>query len=132
MIAVGRPEAGEVAEHDLITRVVGPAETAEVAAEIAALIEPDARAVVFLGLGAVLRVVAAFEHYAPYVPVGSYVVVENTVVNGRPVASAFGMGPWEAVNTILERHREFMSDPRFERYTVTFNKGGFLKRTAPS
>ncbi len=60
--------------------------------------------------------------------VGSYVVVENTVVHGRPVASNFGLGPWEAVNGILERHREFVSDPRWERYTVTFNKGGYLKR----
>ena len=89
-------------------------------------------AVVFLGLGAVERVIGAFELYAPLVPVDSYVVVENTVVNGRPVESGFGPGPYEAVVNILGRHREFMADPSFERYTLTFNKGGFLRRVRPS
>jgi cephalosporin hydroxylase len=59
-------------------------------------------------------------------------VVENTVVNGRPVESAFGPGPFEAVVNILGRHREFMADPTFERHTFTFNKGGYLRRVGPS
>jgi cephalosporin hydroxylase len=54
--------------------------------------------------------------------------VENTVVNGRPVASGFGPGPHEAVVTILGRHSEFVVDPACERYTLTFNRGGYLKR----
>jgi cephalosporin hydroxylase len=87
---------------------------------------------VFVGLGAVLRVVGAFELYAPLVPVGSYVVIENTVVNGRPVAPSFGPGPFEAAVHLLGQHREFVADPTFERYTLTFNRGGYLKRLAPS
>ena len=67
---------------------------------------------VILGLGHVERVVGAFEHYAPLVPVGGYVVVENTVVNGRPVASGYGPGPHEAVVAILGRHPDFVADPR--------------------
>ncbi len=87
-------------------------------------------AVVFVGLGASARVVAAFEAYAPLVAVDSYVVIENTVVNGCPVASSFGPGPHEAVNDLLRRHRDFVPDVAFERYTVTFNKNGFLRRMA--
>jgi cephalosporin hydroxylase len=60
--------------------------------------------------------------------VGGYVVVENTVVNGRPVVSGFGPGPHEAVVTILGRHPDFVADPAGERYTLTFNRGGYLKR----
>ncbi len=82
------------------------------------------------GPGRLQRVVAAFEAYAPLVAVDSYVVIENTVVNGRPVASSFGPGPHEAVNDLLRRHRDFVPDVAFERYTVTFNKNGFLRRMA--
>jgi cephalosporin hydroxylase len=132
VVAVGGPEAGEVPDHERIVRVVGAPEDPAVAAEVRAAVGDAADAVVFLGLGAVERVVFAFELYAPLVPVDSYVVVENTVVNGRPVESGFGPGPYEAVVGILGRHGEFLADPRFERYTLTFNKGGFLRRLRPS
>jgi cephalosporin hydroxylase len=132
VLAVGRDTAGEVPAHERITRVVGAAESDETAAAVSAHVAAGENAVVIVGLGAIQRVLGAFDRYSPLVGVGSFVVVENTVVHGRPVASNFGLGPWEAVNGILERHREFVSDPRFERYTVTFNKGGFLKRMAPS
>jgi cephalosporin hydroxylase len=75
-------------------------------------------------------VLAAFEAYSPLVPVGSYLVVENTVVNGRPVESAFGPGPHEAVSDILRTHRDFVPDPSYERFTITFNKHGYLRRMA--
>ena len=106
-----------------------PADVARAVRDLAGA-EPDA--VVFLGLGPVARVVAAFEQYAPLVGVGSYVVVENTIVNGRPVASGFGPGPFEAVVDILGRHREFFADPTYERYTLTFNRNGYLRRMAPT
>ena len=85
----------------------------------------------FVGLGAADRVEAAFEAYSPLVPVGSYVVIENTVLNGRPVVSSFGPGPHEAVNAILRGHHDFVPDVAYERYTVTFNKNGYLRRMAP-
>jgi cephalosporin hydroxylase len=133
VVAVGRSEAGDGPSHARIVRVVGAPEDPAVAEDVrAALGEVAADAVVFLGLGAVERVIGAFELYAPLVPVDSYVVVENTVVNGRPVEPGFGPGPYEAVVGILGRHHEFMADPAFERYTLTFNKGGFLRRVRPS
>jgi cephalosporin hydroxylase len=72
---------------------------------------------------------AEFEAYAPFVPVGSYVVVTDTVVNGNPVWAGFGPGPFEAVRLILGQHGEFATDYEPERYSLTFNPGGFLKRT---
>ena len=69
-----------------------------------------------------------FEAYSPLVPVGSYVVVADTIVNGHPVWPAFGAGPAEAVKQILARHGEFVPDPTLEQYSLTFNPGGFLKR----
>jgi cephalosporin hydroxylase len=42
----------------------------------------------------------------------------------------FGPGPHEAVVNILGRHGDFVPDPAGERYTLTFNRGGYLKRVA--
>ena len=69
-----------------------------------------------------------FEAYAPLVPVGSYVVVTDTIVNGHPVWPAFGPGPAEAVKQALSIHGEFVPDPTMEKYSLTFNPGGFLHR----
>jgi cephalosporin hydroxylase len=72
--------------------------------------------------------VAQFDAYADLVGPGSYVVVTDTVVNGRPVWPSFGPGPGEAVKQILARHGDFVPDPAMEKYALSFNPGGFLRR----
>jgi cephalosporin hydroxylase len=69
----------------------------------------------------------AFRNYAPLVPVGSYVVVEDTILEGNPVWAGFGPGPAVAVEQIVDAG-EFVRDPSLERFGLTFNVGGFLKR----
>jgi cephalosporin hydroxylase len=51
------------------------------------------------------------------------------VVNGNPVWAGFGPGPGEGVKQLLNRHGEFAQDPEPERYSFTYNPGGYLKRT---
>jgi cephalosporin hydroxylase len=71
-----------------------------------------------------------FELYSPLVPVGSYVVVADTIVNGHPVWPGFGAGPAESVKQILAAHGNFVQDTSREPWSLTFNfnPGGFLKR----
>jgi cephalosporin hydroxylase len=131
VIAVGVPGDGPRPTHERITYVDGNAEAPEVADEVTALVA-GRPALVIAGLGSLQRLTAAFDRYAPLVPVDGYVVVENTVVNGRPAAAGFGPGPHEAVTNLLGKHPEFVPDVAFERFTLTFNKGGYLRRTAPT
>jgi cephalosporin hydroxylase len=105
----------------------GAGDDPTVAAQVVELVAGRS-ALVVIGLGAHTRVLGAFDQYAGLVPPGGHAIIENTVVNGRPVASSFGPGPHEAVVGILQRHPEFVSDPTMERYTLTFNRGGYLKR----
>jgi cephalosporin hydroxylase len=77
------------------------------------------------------RTATAFNAYAPFVRPGSYVVVADTVVNGHPVWTGFGPGPAEGVKQILNAHGDFVADPDMEKYSLTFNPGGFLKRLDP-
>jgi cephalosporin hydroxylase len=71
---------------------------------------------------------AQFEAYYKIVRVGSYVIVTDTIVNGRPVWASFGPGPAEGIKQILNRHGKFVADPGMEKYGLTFNPGGFLRR----
>jgi cephalosporin hydroxylase len=73
-------------------------------------------------------VVADFNHYVSLVAVGSYAIVEGSVVNGHPVLPGYGPGPSEALAMILRNRRNFAPDHRPERFGLTFNPRGFLRR----
>lgn len=66
--------------------------------------------------------------YSPLVTTGSYLIVEDTNINGHPVFPGFGPGPWEAVDEFLAGTRAFERDRARERFFVTFNPGGYLRR----
>ncbi len=68
------------------------------------------------------------ELFAPLVTPGSFLIVEDTNVNGHPVHAAFGPGPYEAVSGFLSSHLEFSADRSREKFYLTFNPRGFLKR----
>lgn len=65
---------------------------------------------------------------APRVSLGSYLVVEDTNINGHPVLPDFGPGPFEAVEEFLSGNPQFEADASREKSLMTFNPGGFLKR----
>jgi cephalosporin hydroxylase len=117
----------DLPEHPRITYLRSPPAGDRTAAEVRGTVGQQPRAMVILGGADHRQVLSAFERYAPLVPVGSYVVVEDTILGGHPVWTGFGPGPADAVRAIA-RAREFAPDPSFERYAVTFNPGGFLKR----
>jgi cephalosporin hydroxylase len=66
--------------------------------------------------------------YAPLVTPGSYLVVEDTNINGHPVYEAFGPGPMEAVQDFLKERDDFEVDRSREKLLLTFNPGGWLRR----
>jgi cephalosporin hydroxylase len=55
-------------------------------------------------------------------------VVEDTDINGHPVLGEFGPGPWEAVREFLKNDSRFVVDRTREKYGVSQNPGGWLKR----
>lgn len=69
--------------------------------------------------------------YRDLVRVGDYLIVEDTDVNGHPVLPEFGPGPMEALERFLSDTDEFVSDSRCERFLMTSNPKGYLKRVRP-
>jgi cephalosporin hydroxylase len=116
-------------EHPRLTYLtgssVGDAELAEVRKRIPA----DGHVLVILDADHSQRHVAAeLKAYAPLVTVGSYLVVEDTNVNGHPTAPQHGPGPWEAVEEFLATDPGFEVDERCERYFLTQNPRGYLRK----
>jgi cephalosporin hydroxylase len=66
--------------------------------------------------------------YAPLVTVGSYLIVEDTNINGHPVLPEFGPGPGEAVEEFLAKTDDFEVDRSAEKFFVSMNPGGYLRR----
>lgn len=70
---------------------------------------------------------AELEAYAPLVTPGCYLIVEDTNVNGHPVAREHGAGPLEAVLEFLDSNAAFVPDHGREKHFLTFNPHGYLE-----
>lgn len=68
------------------------------------------------------------ELFAPVVSKGSYLVVEDSNVHGHPVLPEHGPGPAEAIAAFLPAHPEYARDASREKFLLTYNPGGYLKR----
>ena len=114
-------------EHPRIEYIRRDPADAEAAAAVRELVGEQPLALLILGAGKLSRLMPLYEQYGPLVPLGSYVVLEDTILNGHPVWTGFGPGPREAARQIVDGG-EFERDLAMERYGLTFNPGGFLKR----
>ncbi len=132
VVSIDDEPADNRPSHKRIRYLTGVARSGSVARDVRSLVGKKPRALVILGSQLDRKgTMAEFDAYAPLVPVGSYVVIEDTVVNGHPVWPNYGAGPAEAVKGILNRHGQFSADPTMEKYSLTFNPSGYLKRLSP-
>ena len=64
--------------------------------------------------------------YAPLVPVGCYLIVEDS--NIGQIRKDLSPGPLEAVETFLAQTNDFEIDREREKFLITFNPSGYLRR----
>jgi cephalosporin hydroxylase len=129
VVSVGIGDDSDRPLHPRLTYVDGRASDPGTVGRVLDLVGADLRSVVILGSRAdVPTTVAEFRAYAPLVPVGSFVVVADTIVNGHPVWTGFGPGPNEGVKRILATDGRFISDSAMEKYSFSFNPIGYLRR----
>lgn len=120
--------------HDRVTYLNGSSTAPEIRAKVQSLVDqyPGTPTVmVILDSGhSKNHVLEELRSYHTLVTPGSYLVVEDTNVNGHPVERGYGPGPMEATEEFLSENREFSVDTDMEKFLLTFNPGGFLKRRA--
>jgi cephalosporin hydroxylase len=69
--------------------------------------------------------------YAPLVTPGSYLIIEDTNINGHPTFRSHGPGPMEAVQAFLSEDSSFSIDTSREKFYLTFNPCGYLRKRVP-
>jgi cephalosporin hydroxylase len=119
----GRPE------HERIRYVTGSSLDEEiVAASRAEASDAETVMVVLDSAHDMEHVLAELHAYSTLVTPGSYLIVEDTNVNGHPVLPAHGPGPQEAVDQFLAQTESFEVDHSREKFLLTFNPRGYLQR----
>ena len=135
LLGNGRVYTVDVAEdparprHPRITYLLGSSTSTEVCARVRDAIAPQENVLVVLDSDHHSdHVLEELTAYHDLVKPGGYLIVEDTHVNGHPVRPGFGPGPMEAVREFLSRHRDFAPDRSREKFLLTFNPMGYLRR----
>ncbi|MCC6394327.1 MAG: class I SAM-dependent methyltransferase [Bryobacterales bacterium] len=115
--------------HPRITYITGSSTLQRTVDDVHRLLKPNEKVMVVLDSDhSKSHVLEEMRLYGRFVSPGSYLVVEDTNVNGHPILPGFGPGPMEAVEAFLATHKNFTVDTSREKFGFTFNPRGFLRR----
>lgn len=119
-------------QHDRIVLVTGDSSAQETVEQVASYCANQERVMVIHDgghtRGQVLRDLRA---YADFVSVGSYFIVEDSIIDLFSPTSGLGYywdGPLPAIEQFLAERSDFVVDHECERYLLTNNPRGYLKR----
>lgn len=116
-------------KHKRITYLTGSSISNEIVETVKSLIENKNRVMVILDSNhSKDHVIKELEIYSNLVTIDSYLIVEDTNINGHPVKPDFGPGPLEAVSEFLKYNNNFCIDKTKEKFYLTFNPQGFVRR----
>lgn len=114
-------------QHERITYLLGDTISPEIVNQVKQQISPEDVVLVILDSDHTEEhVFQELSLYNQLVTKGSYVIVEDTLVNGHPIMPAFGPGPMEAVQKFLLENDQFIIDSNQHKFFLTFNPKGYL------
>jgi cephalosporin hydroxylase len=114
--------------HPRIHRIVGSSVDPAVVAEVRRRVAGRRAMVILDSDHHEPHVSAELRAYHDVVSVGCYLIVEDTNLNGHPAVPDHGPGPMEAVEAFLPTAPEFEVDRERERFMLTLNPSGYLRR----
>jgi cephalosporin hydroxylase len=118
-------------EHPRLSYLAGSSVDPDVVAQVRDAVGNDRALVILDSDHSAAHVYQEMMAYSPVVQVGDYLIIEDTNVNGHPVWPDYGPGPMEAIDKFQSDHDQFVIDERCERFWMTLNPRGYLKRVKP-
>ncbi len=116
-------------QHPRIMYLTGSSVAPETVAQVKAVANGFRKVMVILDSDHTkAHVLKELEAYAALVTPRQYLIVEDCNIHGHPVRDDLPAGPFEAVESWLPKNAEFIRDPACERFLLTFNPGGYLRR----
>ncbi len=133
-IDINRPD--DPPEHPRLSYILGSSVADETVAEIQA--KADAAECVLIILDSshlTAHVSKEMRIYSEMVTKGSYLIVEDSNVNGHPIIPEYREspgdppgGPMEAIEAFMDERDDFEIDIDRHRYLMTFNPCGYLRK----
>ena len=121
------PEREDYPQHPRITYLGGRSSTdADVLADVRRRVEGRRTLIVLDSDHSQKHVEAELDAYAPLVPVGCYLIVEDS--NIGQIREDLMPGPLQAIETFVAGRSDFGIDREREKFLLTFNPSGYLKR----
>lgn len=120
------------AEHPRLTDITGDCSDRAIVAEVRRVCRNKSAIVVHDGDHREEAVLRDMRIYADFVSVGSYLIVEDGVVDLFDRATPLGWkqrGPLRAIERFLQEDGRFEIDADCERFLITWNPKGYLRRT---
>lgn len=115
--------------HPRIEYILGSSTAPETVSKVKSRIQPGEKVMVILDSDHRRdHVLEELKQYKNLVNKGSYLIVEDSNVGGHPVYKQYGPGPMEAIVEFMKNNNEFVIDKSKEKFYLTFNPSGYLKR----
>ena len=129
VVTIDVEDAPNRPRHPRVTYLKGSSVDPAIVARVGALLRARGRTMVILDSDhSEDHVRRELGVYAPMVSLGSYLIVEDSNVHGHPALPSHPAGPMEALQQFLATTDEFTVDTDQEKFMLTFNPSGFLKR----
>jgi len=120
-------------QHKRIKYLLGSSVSEEIVGKVKDFIKNKTRVMVILDSDHKKEhVLNELNIYSNFVTDENYLIVEDTCINGHPVDPDFGPGPMEAVDEFLKKNKDFVIDKDKEKFYLTFNPRGYLRKTRRS
>lgn len=115
--------------HSRISYVLGSSTSDNIFNTVSKYIKPNDKVMVILDSDhSKGHVAKEIDLYNKFVTIGSYLIIEDSNINGHPVLPNFGPGPMEALEEFLKGNKSFIWDTTKEKFFLTQNPKGYLRR----
>ncbi|MET0243727.1 MAG: CmcI family methyltransferase [Flavitalea sp.] len=115
--------------HPRVQYLLGSTVEDSIVEKIKASIKPGEKVLVILDSDhSDKHVYEEMKIYHQFVTKGSYMIVEDSNVYGHPVHKHHGPGPFESIERFMKQNNDFVIDRSREKFMMTFNPSGYLKK----